>query len=443
MALEALIRNGSREGGKLEPIGMEEALRTAAMWLSASVHQGGGDLALCVGADADFQLACDWAEKAGIDKIFADRAVSAANAPQPRAKNKETSLILAFGSGLGMGAKDTQQRLARMRQAGAKIISINPVKTGLSTLADQWLAIRPGGDQALLEVLTGKKPCDYNQLSNTDISVLVMERLLREIEAHKGKITIVAGRGIYSHTNGTQLARLLKSLKADILPAVDNNQLADNLANVLNEDCEAVLCLKSHLPWQSQSRQALEDFEGRIICLSQKPAGFETCADLVFCGSGEDNLLALGARLGLKGFSDVEGNSPFNNAFAEYQPMGAKFKPAKLKTEKPESLADDPVFPFHAISQKAPKSANRSLVYMNTNKAKFLGLAAKDIVWIKSATDKQQAMLVLMDDMNENTLWSWGGNLFAPLMPNETPLHDATTGQPAWFDLKVAIEKIA
>ncbi len=40
MVLEALIRTGSRESGKLDPIGMEEALRTAAMWLSASVHQG-------------------------------------------------------------------------------------------------------------------------------------------------------------------------------------------------------------------------------------------------------------------------------------------------------------------------------------------------------------------------------------------------------------------
>ncbi len=441
MTVEALIRSGSRSSDDFQPIGMEEALRTATMWLSPLVHQNPQSITLCVGRDADFQLASDWMKKIGSKNLFADRAISAANAPKPRATNKETSLVLAFGSGTGRGAADTQAKLARLRAAGAKIISFNPVKTGLSVLADQWLAINPGSDQAVLKVLTGKAPCNFDHLASTGLSIMDMERLLRELEEHRSKITIIAGRGIYAHANGRQTSALIEKLGADILPAADHTNCPQPLTGLLGDQCEALLCMGSSLPWHSQSAHDLENFEGRVIALSDNPDGFDTCADLVFCGLPEDNLLTLAARLGTKGFSDVEGNSPFES-FDDYRPMTKTLIAPKLPLQPAPEATTDADYPFHAITQKPHEGANRAVVFINTNKAKFLGLANKDIVQLKSPTGKTRAVLALMDNMNENTLWSWGGSLFASLMPDEKPLCDATTGQPAWFDLKVAVEKL-
>jgi len=446
MAVEALIRSGTRSGGEFIPIGMDEALRTATMWLSEIRHQGANELTMCVGRQADFHLASDWAQKFGTTNLFADRALSVANAPTPRHENTETSLVLAFGSGTGRGGKDTQGKLALMRKQGAKIISVNPVKSGLSTLADQWLAIRPGADMAVLQVLLGQQPCNYHQLADTGLSVLDMERLVREVEAHQGKITIIAGRGIFSHANGSHTSALLQQFEADILPAADHTNSPYNMANMLDDDCEALLCMNSAMLWHAHSVPALHEYEGRIIALSDHPEGFETCADLVFCGKAEDNLITLAARLGLESFSDAEGNSPYASGYADYCEQAAKASPipapASLELHPQQHIEPDTNFPFHAISQKAHEGANRAVVFMNANKAKFLGLASKDIVWVKTADKKVQAVLGLMNDMNENTVWSWGSTLFSSLMPKDTPLRDPTTGQPAWFDLKVAVEKV-
>ncbi len=440
MTVKALIRSGSRSSDDFQPIGMEEALRTATMWLSPLVHQNPQSITLCVGRDADFQLASDWMKKIASKNLFADRALSAANAPKPRIKNKETKLVLAFGSGTGRGAVDTQANLARLRAKGAKIISFNPVKTGLSVLADQWLAINPGSDAAVLQVLAGKKPCSFNHLAETGLSIMDMERLLREFRQHRGKVTVIAGRGIFAHANGRQTSALLEKLGGDILPASDHNNCPQPLSRLLDDKCEALLCMGSSLPWHSQSAADLENFPGRVIALSDHPGGFESCADLVFCGLPEDNLLTLAARLGTKGFSDVEGNSPFES-FDDYRPKTKILTAPKLPLQPAPKPVSDPDYPFHAITQKPHDTANRAVVFMNTNKAKFLNLKHKDIVQIKSPTGKTRAVLALMDDMNENTIWSWGGNLFGGLMPQNEPIRDVTTGQPAWFDLKVAVEK--
>ncbi|HFC05258.1 MAG TPA: hypothetical protein ENJ55_06100, partial [Rhizobiales bacterium] len=436
MTVEALIRSGSRSGGDFQPIGMEEALRTATMWLSPLVHQEPQSVTLCVGRDADFQLASDWMKKIGSKNLFADRALSAANAPKPRENNKEPSLILAFGSGTGRGAADTQAKLARLRATGAEIISFNPVKTGLSVLADQWLGLNPGSDEAVLRVLTGKVPCNFDHLAETGLSIMDMERLLRQLDEHSGKVTVIAGRGVFAHANGRQTSALIEQLGADILPASDYNNCPQPLSNLLNEQCQALVCMGSSLAWHSQSARDLDGFDGRVIALSDKPDGFDTCADLVFCGLPEDNLLTLAGRLGTKGFSDVEGNSPFES-FDDYRPMTKIIAARNLPRQSVPEPQPEPDYPFHAITQKPHDTANRAVVFMNANKAKFLGFANKDIVQIESKSGSVRAILALMDNMNENTLWSWGGSLFAPLMPDEEPLQDATTGQPAWFDLKV------
>ena len=93
MTVEALIRSGSRSSDDFQPIGMEEALRTATMWLSPLVHQNPQSIPLCVGRDADFQLARDWLKKIGSTNLFADRPISASNAPKPSETDRTSTRV--------------------------------------------------------------------------------------------------------------------------------------------------------------------------------------------------------------------------------------------------------------------------------------------------------------------------------------------------------------
>jgi hypothetical protein len=458
MAVQALIRSGARGAGQYTAIGMEEALRTATMWLSMIRHDQPDELTICVGKHNDFVLAADWAQKFGTRNLFSDRLLSAANAPRPRHNNQRTTLVLAFGSGTGQGALATQQQLAKLRKDGAKIISVNPVKLGLSALADQWISITPGTDEALLHVLMqimANQELDVALLAHSGISPSIANALADDLKAHRGSTTILAGRGVFAHRYGSFVSALFEQLEADILPAADHFYLPDTIGGSWRNG-QAILTVGAHLPWKAQRNDImLKDFsaryEGHIIALSDQPESYQTCADLVFCGKAEENLVQLAARLGLEQFSDADGKSPYQNGYDDYVGQGVAIpqtaRPAAIRQQPADSRLKDGEkvwglsehFPFRAISQKPRSDSNRAIVFMNTRKARQLGLAAKDRVIISSEASQVPALLATMDDMDPRTLWSWGSSLFSKIA--DPGADDAATGQPAWFDLCVRVEK--
>jgi len=109
-------------------------------------------------------------------------------------------------------------------------------------------------------------------------------------------------------------------------------------------------------------------------------------------------------------------------------------------------------------------------LYMNRVRATKLGIAYGDWVWIKSAIGRVKGRVKLMDGVNADTVWTWnaigrrGGaaaldadapeatrgfllnHLIAELLPEREGGYrfsnsDPITGQAAWYDLKVSIEK--
>src|SRR6516225_9693743 len=53
-----------------------------------------------------------------------------------------TRWAAAFGS----SANPIKIALSGLRRRGAKFVSVNPVRTGYSAIADEWVGIRPGTD---------------------------------------------------------------------------------------------------------------------------------------------------------------------------------------------------------------------------------------------------------------------------------------------------------
>ncbi|MFZ4806448.1 MAG: molybdopterin oxidoreductase family protein [Hyphomicrobiaceae bacterium] len=141
-------------------------------------------------------------------------------------------------------------------------------------------------------------------------------------------------------------------------------------------------------------------------------------------------------------------------------------------------------YPLHAITQRPMHmyhswgSQNAWLrqitaenrLYMHTAKAKALGIRDDDWVWLTSAIGRVRAQVRLMDGVNPETVWTWNAigkrsgtwglapdapeatrgfllnHLISELLPEREGGYrfsnsDPVTGQAAWYDLRIRIEK--
>jgi anaerobic selenocysteine-containing dehydrogenase len=149
-----------------------------------------------------------------------------------------------------------------------------------------------------------------------------------------------------------------------------------------------------------------------------------------------------------------------------------------------EALVDQEEFPMHAITQRpmamyhswGSQNAwlrqihSRNWLYMNAKRAAKLGIEQGDWVWVKSHHGKVKGQVKLMDGVNEDTVWTWNAigkrsgswnldprapeatkgfllnHLISELLPEQKGGYrysnsDPVTGQAAWYDLRVRIEK--
>jgi anaerobic selenocysteine-containing dehydrogenase len=147
-------------------------------------------------------------------------------------------------------------------------------------------------------------------------------------------------------------------------------------------------------------------------------------------------------------------------------------------------LADETEFPIHAITQRPMAmyhswgSQNAWLrqihgfnrLYINRARALQQGIADDDWVWITSRIGRVKAQVKLMEGVNPDTVWTWNAigkragawgldgdapestrgfllnHLIAELLPEQPGGYrysnsDPVTGQAAWYDLKVRIER--
>ena len=63
---------------------------------------------------------------------------------------EHTRLLLLFGVAEDHDSNPIKIGLGKLKDRGARVVSINPVRTGYSAIADQWLGITPGTDGLLV-----------------------------------------------------------------------------------------------------------------------------------------------------------------------------------------------------------------------------------------------------------------------------------------------------
>ena len=176
-----LRRVGPRGSGEYEEIEWDEALGTATEWLRAIRQSDPRRLAFFTGRDQSQALTGWWASQFGTPNHTAHGGFCSVNMAaaglytiggsfwefgEPDWEN--TRYFLMFGVAEDHDSNPIKIGLGKLKTRGeAKFVSVNPIRTGYSAIADEWIGIRPGTDGlfilALIQELlrAGKIDEDY------------------------------------------------------------------------------------------------------------------------------------------------------------------------------------------------------------------------------------------------------------------------------------------
>jgi len=154
-----LLRTGERGAGEFKEIEWEEALGLATKWLGDIRHTDPKKLAFFTGRDQSQSLTGWWAAQFGTPNFAAHGGFCSVNMAAAGLYSvggafwefgepdwDHAKYFMLFGVAEDHDSNPIKTGLARLKERGAKFMSINPVKTGYSAIADEWVGIRPGTD---------------------------------------------------------------------------------------------------------------------------------------------------------------------------------------------------------------------------------------------------------------------------------------------------------
>ena len=158
-----LKRVGERGAGEFHEIEWDEAIATAVEWLSAVRATDPKKLAFFTGRDQSQALTGYWAAQFGTPNFAAHGGFCSVNMAAAGMYTlggsfwefgepdwERTRLLIMFGVAEDHDSNPIKIALSGLRRRGAKFVSVNPVRTGYSAIADEWIGIRPGTDGLLV-----------------------------------------------------------------------------------------------------------------------------------------------------------------------------------------------------------------------------------------------------------------------------------------------------
>jgi len=175
-----LKRVGPRGSGEFEEISWDEALEIAAGWLKPLRAEAPEKLAFFTGRDQSQSFTGWWAQQFGTPNYAAHGGFCSVNMAtagiytmggafwefgQPDWDH--TKLFILFGVAEDHDSNPIKMGIGRIKARGARVIGVNPIRSGYNAVADDWVGITPGTDGlfilSLIHVLmkSGKIDLDY------------------------------------------------------------------------------------------------------------------------------------------------------------------------------------------------------------------------------------------------------------------------------------------
>ena len=175
-----LKRVGERGTATFQEIEWEEALETATAWLGKIRSDDPRKLAFFTGRDQSQALTGWWASQFGTPNYAAHGGFCSVNMAAGGLYTiggsfwefgepdwERCRYFMMFGCAEDHDSNPLKLGLSKLKGNGAKFVSVNPVRTGYSAIADEWLGIRPGTDGLLILAIVhellkaGKVDVDY------------------------------------------------------------------------------------------------------------------------------------------------------------------------------------------------------------------------------------------------------------------------------------------
>ncbi len=158
-----LLRTGPRGSGEFKEISWDEALGIAAGWLAEVRANDPRKLAFFTGRDQSQSLTGFWAQQFGTPNYAAHGGFCSVNMAAAGIMTiggafwefgapdwDRTKLFIMFGVAEDHDSNPLKMGIAKVKKNGARFVSVNPVRTGYSAVADNWIGIRPGTDGLLI-----------------------------------------------------------------------------------------------------------------------------------------------------------------------------------------------------------------------------------------------------------------------------------------------------
>jgi anaerobic selenocysteine-containing dehydrogenase len=161
-----LLRVGERGAGEFREIEWDEALGIATEWLAEVRAKDPRKLAFYTGRDQSQALTGWWASQFGTPNYAAHGGFCSVNMAAAGLYTiggsfwefgepdwERCRYFMMFGVAEDHDSNPIKAGLTKLKENGAKFVSVNPVRTGYSAVADEWLGIRPGTDGLLVFAL--------------------------------------------------------------------------------------------------------------------------------------------------------------------------------------------------------------------------------------------------------------------------------------------------
>ena len=152
-------RVGPRGSGEFKEISWEEAFETATRWLGNVRRADPKRLAFFTGRDQSQSLTGWWAIQYGTPNYAAHGGFCSVNMAAAGLYTfggsfwefgepdwPLTKYFMLFGVAEEHGSNPMKANIGKLKGRGAKFVSVNPVRTGYSAIADEWVGIKPGTD---------------------------------------------------------------------------------------------------------------------------------------------------------------------------------------------------------------------------------------------------------------------------------------------------------
>jgi len=175
-----LRRVGPRGSGEFREISWDEALETASGWLAPLRKNAPEKLAFFTGRDQSQSFTSWWAQAFGTPNYAAHGGFCSVNMAAAGIYTmggafwefgspdwERTKLFLLFGVAEDHDSNPIKMGIGQLKERGARVIAINPVRSGYGAVADDWIGITPGTDglfvMALIHELlaAGRIDLDY------------------------------------------------------------------------------------------------------------------------------------------------------------------------------------------------------------------------------------------------------------------------------------------